>query len=298
MNQDDPNLVYRIQNAIDMLNSPLFIKDRNFRYIACNKAFEEYIGLPRAKIIGASVYDVAPPDLAAIYEKADRALLEQGGTQEYEANVRYADGSYHDVIFFKSVFYNAEGVKDGISGVILDITERKRMEKQLAIAATEDFLTGALNLRTFFELANQEFTRFKRNAIPLSILMIDLDHFKDVNDTYGHEAGDEALKVFGHTVKTRLREQDIFARAGGDEFRVLLPNTSLAGAVTLAEKIHKEVGSVQVVVRNGDFPLSMSCGVCCVREEDRDINDLVHRADIALYKAKNAGRNNIKSASC
>ncbi len=175
----DLDIVRRIQNAIDMLPSPIFIKDGAGRYIACNRAFESYIGLPRARIVGATVYDVAPAELAAIYEKADRDLIARGGTQSYETNVRYADGTFHDVLFYKSVFYNAEGKTDGISGVMLDITERKRLEKEAAQAAMKDFLTGALNLRTFYELANQEFSCFKRTGEAFSLLMLDLDFFQE-----------------------------------------------------------------------------------------------------------------------
>lgn len=107
--QYDPDFLRRLQNAIDMLPSPIFIKDGDGHYIACTRAFEDYIGLPHSKIIGSTVFDVAPSELAAIYDKADRDLMIQGGTQTYETNVRYADGSFHDVIFFKSVFQNEGG---------------------------------------------------------------------------------------------------------------------------------------------------------------------------------------------
>jgi diguanylate cyclase (GGDEF)-like protein/PAS domain S-box-containing protein len=293
--QTDPDLVQQIQNAIDMLPSPLFIKDGDCRYIACNRAFESYIGLPRSKIIGATVHDVAPAELAAIYEQADRDLLEKGGTQTYETNVRYADGSHHDVMFFKSVFYSAEGRADGISGVIFDITERKRLENELAQAAREDFLTGAVNLRTFYELADQEFLRFKRTGEAFSLLVLDLDHFKGINDTLGHEAGDDALRKFVQTVRLHLREQDIFARAGGDEFRLLLPGTPQRGAISLAERIRDEVNRVNLRAPNGGLALSMSAGLCGSRLDDRGIDDVVRRADAALYQAKAAGRNAVKA---
>jgi len=287
---DNLNLVLRIQNAIDMLPSPIFVKDRECRYIACNRAFEDYIGLSRDKVLGTTVYDVAPPDLAAIYEKADLDLLAQGGTQTYETNVRYADGTYHDVVFFKSVFYNPDGKADGISGVILDITERKRLEQELAQAAREDFLTGALNLRTFYELANQEFARHKRQGQDFSLLVLDLDYFKEINDTLGHEAGDEALRKFVCIVQDNLREQDIFARTGGDEFRILLPGTPLDGAELLAERIRSEVSQTRVV----NMELSLSVGVSISHMDDARIDDVVRRADIAVYTAKDDGRNCVR----
>jgi len=285
----------RIQNAIDMLPSPIFIKDGNGRYIACNRAFENYIGLPHSRVIGSTVYDVAPAELAAIYEKADQDLIAQGGTQTYEANVRYADGSYHDVIFFKSVFHNEQGLTDGISGVILDITERKRLELELAKAAREDFLTGALNLRTFYELANQEFHRYRRSSEAFSLLILDLDYFKEINDTLGHEAGDEALRIFVHAIKTNLREQDILSRTGGDEFRLLLPATPQQGALSQAERIRSDVSRLKIGAPDGYISLSVSIGVCCSRPEDRNIDDIVRRADFALYQAKDAGRNSVKA---
>lgn len=295
--QTDPDIAQRIQNAIDMLPSPIFIKDEDCRYIACNRAFESYIGLPRAKIIGATVHDVAPAELAAIYEKADRDLLADGGTQTYETNVRYADGSVHDVIFYKSVFHKADGRPDGISGVILDITERKRLEDKLAQAAREDFLTGAVNLRTFYELADQEFARFKRTGEVFSLLVLDLDHFKKINDTLGHEAGDDALRKFVQVVTANLREQDIFARAGGDEFRLLLPGTPPSGAIVLAEKIREEVSRVSLRASSGSVPLSMSAGLSRCHSDDTRIDDVVRRADAALYEAKAAGRNVVRAHS-
>jgi diguanylate cyclase (GGDEF)-like protein/PAS domain S-box-containing protein len=288
-------LVQRIQNAIDMLPSPIFIKDGDCRYIACNRAFEAYIGLPRCKIVGATVHDIAPPELSATYERADHDLLASGGTQTYETNVRYADGSHHDVMFFKSVFYSAEGKPDGISGVILDITDRKRLENELAQAAREDFLTGAVNLRTFYELANQEFSRFQRTGEAFSLLVLDLDHFKGINDTLGHEAGDDALRKFVHAVRAHLREQDVFARTGGDEFRLLLPGTPESGAMSVAERIREEVNRLNFRAPDGSVSLSMSAGLCGSRVDDACIDDIVRRADAALYQAKAAGRDAVRA---
>lgn len=288
-------LYLRMQTAVDMLPSPLFIKDRSGRYIACNKAFEDYIGLPRDAVVGSTVYDVAPTELARVYEQADQTLMAQGGKQTYEAQVRYADGSYHDVIFYKSVFYAANGEADGISGTMLDISERKQLEKRLEIAASTDFLTGINNLRTFYELAGQEFRRFSRNGGDLSLLVIDIDNFKQINDVHGHAAGDDALRLFVATVQANLREQDIFARAGGDEFRLLLPGTDLAGAILVAERIRQAVAQLQVSSANGTALLSISAGVCTCRPGDESLDTVIRRADAELYRAKEAGRNRVYS---
>lgn len=288
---DDPGLFLRMQTTIDSLPCPIFIKDRNGRYIACNKAFEDYIGLTRSKIVGSTVYDVAPAELAQIYEKADRELMALGGTQSYEANVRYADGAYHDVVFHKSVFLDAAGEADGISGTMLDISDRKHLEKQLAIAASTDFLTGIHNLRTFYELAGQEFRRFGRNGDEFSLIVIDLDYFKEINDNLGHAAGDEALRQFVSVVQANLREQDIFARAGGDEFRILLPDTQPTGAALVAERIRREVNQLTISSRRGSANLSISAGICSCLPGDDNLDEVTKRADAALYMAKAAGRN-------
>jgi diguanylate cyclase (GGDEF)-like protein/PAS domain S-box-containing protein len=290
---DQAVLHLRIQTAIDTLPSPIFMKDSRGRYIACNRAFENYIGLPRDKVVGSTVYDVAPPELAVIYERADQELMAEGGTQSYEARVRYADGSLHDVLFHKSVFRDANGKVDGISGTMLDISERKELEKRLEIAAATDFLTGINNLRTFYELAGQEFRRFVRNGGDLSLIVIDLDSFKEINDSLGHSAGDDALRAFVAVAKENLRDQDIFARAGGDEFRLVLPGTNLSGAQRVAERIRIAVSQLTVSSPRGQISLSISAGICICRRDDDSLDDAVARADGALYKAKLAGRNQI-----
>jgi PAS domain S-box-containing protein len=120
-----------MQKVIDSVPAPIFVKDMQGLYTHCNRAFEEYLGLGREEIIGSTVFDVAPPELAEIYHQADRRLMENPGRQEYGTQVRYADGSLHDVIFLKSTFQDLSGNTAGIVGVILDITGRKRAEREL-----------------------------------------------------------------------------------------------------------------------------------------------------------------------
>jgi len=120
----------------DSLPSPIFWKDAQGYYRGCNKAFEEYIGIPRAGLIGKSVHDIAPAELAKVYEEADRALFAQRGVQTYEAGVRYHDGSRHNVTFYKATFQQKDGSVGGLVGIMLDITDRKRMEDELRLSGT------------------------------------------------------------------------------------------------------------------------------------------------------------------
>ncbi|TLM62362.1 MAG: PAS domain S-box protein [Deltaproteobacteria bacterium] len=126
-----------LQNLIDAIPGPIFYKDAAFRYLGCNRTFEEYIGQSREQLIGKTVFDIAPPELAQVYQRADQELWDAGGEQTYEASVRYADGSVHEVVFYKSVFHDAAGQPAGILGVFLDITARKRAEQALQLALAE-----------------------------------------------------------------------------------------------------------------------------------------------------------------
>ncbi len=280
-----------LRAAVDTLPIPIFIKDRNRRYTASNKAFAEYLGLAAGEIVGKTVFDVAPEDLARIYDRADAEHLARGGTQSYESQVRHADGSLHDVVFHKAIFLDPAGEPDGIVGAILDISERKALERRLEVLAATDFLTGVYNLRTFYELARHEVSRQARNGGELALVVIDIDHFKGINDSLGHAAGDNALKQFVSVVHENLREQDIFARAGGDEFRLLLPDTSPAGTHLVAERIRSEVNKIIVRSHRGRCRLSVSIGIAqCLPGED-SIDIATGNADDALYEAKAAGRN-------
>jgi two-component system NtrC family sensor kinase len=120
-----------IQVLVDTLPNPIFYKDADLRYLGCNKALESYLGISRTDLIGKSVHEIAPPDLAAKYDQADRELLGQGGTQTYESAVTYPDGNRHDVIFYKAVFFNANGSLGGLIGTFLDITARKLAEENV-----------------------------------------------------------------------------------------------------------------------------------------------------------------------
>jgi diguanylate cyclase (GGDEF)-like protein len=168
--------------------------------------------------------------------------------------------------------------------------EHKRAEEAIEVLATTDSLTGAFNRRAFGELLESEMARAKRYGIPLSLIMYDLDHFKQVNDTYGHIVGDEVLITVAGIVRKNIRSVDIFARSGGEEFMILSPQADIEGARQLAEKMRNAVADYPF---GGAGKVTASFGVTALESED-DSTLFVKRADDALYKAKSSGRNRVE----
>ncbi len=161
--------------------------------------------------------------------------------------------------------------------------------------AHKDSLTGIFNRGYFMELAEQMFKVAKRNNTPLQILALDIDYFKEVNDTYGHHTGDEVLKLFTHKINTLLRESDIFGRIGGEEFVICLQNTTHEGALSFAEKILKEIRNLKYKNSEGESILiTVSIGVSELQKHS-SLTQLLRDSDEALYRAKNSGRNCVKS---
>ncbi|MDE2311258.1 MAG: diguanylate cyclase [Betaproteobacteria bacterium] len=180
------------------------------------------------------------------------------------------------------------------SGVVSDITERKQLEDELKRQARIDLLTGLNNRRHFFELAEQELARAKRYGAPLQVLMLDVDHFKLVNDTYGHHIGDLVLQKLSEVCVQTLRGIDILGRIGGEEFAILLPETRGEQALEVAERLRLAIAGATVPLeQGGSVHLTVSIGVASVVATDARIDDVLKRADMALYAAKNAGRNRV-----
>ncbi len=184
-------------------------------------------------------------------------------------------------------------LKQGYAAVVRDISENKRTEDELLRLAATDPLTGAFNRREFTSLADQESQRANRYNHPLSIMMLDLDHFKRLNDTYGHAAGDKALQRFTTLCCNALRTVDIFGRWGGEEFVTLLPETDVEGAVIIAERLRKLVSQSILVYNDQKISLTASIGIAQYRSGEMTVEGPLSRADSAVYDAKKAGRNRI-----
>lgn len=159
-------------------------------------------------------------------------------------------------------------------------------------AAKTDELTGLSNRRDILNRLSEEFSRYQRSGHHFSIALIDLDLFKNINDQYGHNAGDEALRQFSNLVRSVIRQTDVAARWGGEEFLLLLPDTSLIPALTLAERLRSEVAQDSFSFQGQNLPVTMSAGVCSIAQAD-SLDNMLKQADMQLYSAKEAGRNRI-----
>lgn len=186
-----------------------------------------------------------------------------------------------------------DGRQLGAEVVFLDISARKAMEAELTRLATIDMLTGVANRRHFMAQATTELARIERFGQPASVLMLDLDNFKQVNDTHGHAAGDAVLKTFAATVCASLRKTDCIGRLGGEEFAVLLPGTDSAAALVFAERLRRATLLNSVAVGQKNIVVTVSIGIAVMHATDASPDEALARADAALYRAKAEGRNRV-----
>jgi len=170
----------------------------------------------------------------------------------------------------------------------------QQANRELTRLATTDPLTETLNRRAFLERADAAFSFCRRDDKPLSAIMLDIDHFKRVNDGFGHAAGDAVLRGFAVRVAPILRGMDIFGRLGGEEFAIVLPGLELQGAVKVAERIRETVIAAPMPTDQGSIPITSSFGAACARQSDAEFAALLHRADEALYAAKSNGRDRVE----
>ncbi len=179
-----------------------------------------------------------------------------------------------------------------------DLTEHKKLQAQLESMATIDSLTGMANRQAFLQRAKNEFNRARRYARPLTVVMIDIDRFKTINDRYGHATGDEVLRQTADICQRSLRGTDFMGRVGGEEFVLLLPDTTHSSAYHVAERMRTHLCETPIVLENGvSLSITASFGVASMKEHDRDFNAMLELADEAMYHAKHEGRNQVKSAA-
>lgn len=293
-----------LQTIINTIPDPVFVKDKNHRWIILNQAYCQLIGYPLEKLRQMSDYDIFPRHQADALWTQDEIIFNTGAFHEIETEFTDAFGNTHLIATKKSLHKDAGG-NLFLVGVIRDITERKRTEEELRRSNTElrlsedrlrylayhDALTGLANRKQFYERLNQSLDWASTHNQLIALMFLDLDGFKQVNDTLGHDTGDQLLQVVAKRLTNSLRSTDIVARLGGDEFTVILPGIPQADyAAKVAQKILDALSQV-FVLEGRNVYVTVSIGISIFPLDGEDEETLIKNADTAMYRAKQLGRN-------
>ncbi|MVV47084.1 diguanylate cyclase [Pseudomonas sp. PB120] len=238
---------------------------------------------------------IYPDDL----EYAERSLadvLVKGAVEDREYRIIAADGQVRWLSDKCFINRQAEpGQPVIIVGIAEDITDKKHMETELHRLATTDELTDSSNRRHFFECAHREFEQARMSGTPLAFLLLDIDDFKVINDTYGHQEGDAVLQRIAECGRGALRRGDVFGRIGGEEFAAVFPGCAPDMAMQVAERLQREIQRLSFSHDEQTFGITVSQGLTSLNTKDESIDTLFGRADAAMYEAKRQGKNRIIS---
>jgi diguanylate cyclase (GGDEF)-like protein len=285
-----------LRATVDELDAGTVVLDKARRVQFVNRAFRRFWRVPDEwaqckpsfiKLMyhgrGITAYAVAADKLGD-YVAKQLELIRIG--DEHPLSIRLANGQV--------VQFRCKALPDG--GRLLtygNVSELADQAETLERLACIDGLTGLNNRRHFLALAQMEWSRFLRYGRPLSLLMVDIDLFKSVNDTYGHDAGDEVLKALAEILQQRKRGSDVAGRLGGEEFAIVLPEAQLESAVAAAERLRQLMADCVIAVAGRRIGVTVSIGASMARPEMASFDELLKEADIALYEAKRSGRNRV-----
>jgi len=281
-----------VQQLIDLIPDPVYLKDGDSRYLMVNESLATERGRKKEELVGLTSFDLAPDrETEETSLQEDRAVI--GGaeiTKEQRARAPLTgEDCYRVVIKRRCVDIHGNPVVFGLHHYI---TRWKVAELEYRHLAQQDPLTGIANRRHFSEEAQRAVRQVEASGEPLSLAMLDLDHFKQVNDEYGHPVGDEVLAEVVRRSLLCLRRSDLMGRWGGEEFIILLPNSDLDQACMIADRLRSAIDSAVFQTSRIALNVSISCGVAQHLAGD-DLDSLIRRADRALYQAKWAGRNRV-----
>ena len=263
------------------------------KFILVNHAFEEFIGMSRDRLIGSTVFDIYQTKYAETIAKYDAEVLQSNKrmiTAEFPLEV--PSKGLRIATTTRLIVCDSNDQPQYLISVIEDSTNRKKSESQISFMAHHDLLTGLVNRALFMEKIEEAGTRLQRRGEVFTVFMLDLDRFKDVNDSLGHHTGDELLKEAARRLKSSLRESDTLARLGGDEFAIIQAgeNNQREAAIALAIRIIDSLIE-PFEIEGRKLNISTSIGITVAPEDGTDSNELIKKADMALYRAKAEGRN-------
>ncbi|XGV95646.1 MAG: CHASE2 domain-containing protein [Leptolyngbya sp. BL-A-14] len=306
-----------LSTIINTIPDPIFVKDRQHRWIVLNEAYARLTGYPLDDLLEKADADIFTPAEAEVFRQQDQLVFSREQEQEHEATFTDKSGVAHHIATKRSLHKDPAG-NVFLVGVIRDITERKRAEEELKRTAAElmrwnaeleqsasqlrhlanhDVLTGLPNRKLFYERLGQSIGWAKENKQAVGLLFLDLDGFKLINDTQGHDIGDLLLKAAAKRLTGCLRSSDTVSRLGGDEFTVILPAIpTSADAARVAEKILTTLANPFQIEQHTIF-ISASIGISLYPQNGGTVDALTKEADGAMYSAKELGKNRYEFAS-
>ncbi len=269
------------------------IDDPGPEIVYVNPAFTELTGYEAHEVIGKSPRILqSEQTLPEAKQLIKNALRQQAAVRTVIRNrTKYGKTYWLDIRILPLT--NDQGEVTHFVAIERDVTQQKEQEERLEQMTLTDTLTGLSNRRAFNENLSNEFSRFQRNQAHYTLLMIDIDHFKKINDTYGHATGDEVLIIFSKLIASHLRQHDSISRLGGEEFCAILPQTTLDESRRIAHKLCALINAQPFHIEKHQIPVSISIGISEAQENDFDCYDALTRADKKLYEAKESGRNKV-----
>ncbi|MCA1989104.1 MAG: diguanylate cyclase [Desulfarculus sp.] len=275
------------RRLFDLSPDLLSIMDFDGYFREINLSWTKVTGWSQEQLKARPWHELVHPDDRPAIRDAGRRLIHGQTVTDFENRFKCKDGSWIWLNWSSSALAS-HGL---VYSVAHDITQRKRMEGELARLATTDWLTGVANRQHFLELASQEFKRSRRYGKPMMVVMIDMDRFKDINDTYGHAMGDELLRQAARACRQSLRDSDIFGRLGGEEFAAVLVEADLDEGRMVAERLREALAGLRTGLETDGPVCTASLGLAQMDPRDQRLDDLLKRASAALYQAKRTGRN-------
>jgi diguanylate cyclase len=292
------------KQIVDIINLGIVIIDSTYRVLEWNRWMEIQSGIKKEDIINSIIFNHYPQLSSTSFTRGCKAVLKF-------SNIVFLSQKLHNYLFpFKTTGSHSnifeymqqsctmapvredDGTITGILITIQDVTETVFMERSLRKMNLMDGLTGIYNRRHMDKRLMEEFIRHKRYERSMSIIMMDIDYFKKINDTYGHQFGDRVLKDVSDIFALKMRGGDILARYGGEEFCSILPETDIRGAQALAERLREKVAETPILYNNKEsVHITVSLGVAALTGRTKTTEDLIRNADTALYQSKQNGRN-------
>ncbi len=281
-----------MQGVLDAAQVLVVTQNRHGIIQMANKFASQVTGFSTVKLQGRRFVDLIA-DVEAhqeVLSKLDNLYARGQRRADHEHDLVGRDGTRHQVLWVHTRLHGEHTDDAAVVSVGLDVTQRVEAESRMRWLANHDTLTGLCNRHRFLEDLTRTYDEVARTQVTAALLLFDLDHFKEINDTGGHAGGDALLRMIGEELNSRARKSDVVARLGGDEFAVLLPNTDAAGAETFARQFNKRLAEAPFVYGDRSYRIGASIGIALLPHHGANVEEVMANADAAMYEAKRGGR--------